>query len=418
MDERAVKKWMHGVKPAILMVTVQASFAGVNVVYKLAANDGMNLRLVVAYRLLFATAFISPIALFFERKKRPKLTGMVLFQAFCCGFFGGSLTHNLYLESLALTSATYAAAMLNLAPAITYIMAVSFGLERVVIGRIEGKAKVLGTLIGIGGAMVLTFYKGFEIRMWSTHVDLLHHHSHQPLPANHHPAFSNRTEHGAHVLGSMLAVGSCASYSLWLIIQTKMAERYPCHYSSTALTSLFGSIQAVGFALFTERDWSEWKLGWNIRLLTVAYTGLVASGICVSLIGWCVHKRGPLFASVFNPLMLVLVALAGSFLLDEKLHLGSVLGAGLIVCGLYVVLWGKHREMKRMDQLLIVPSKSNPESDASVQIVITTSRSINTSDNTESDTHHAAADADNNANRASSMVKDGVTQELPNNRGG
>lgn len=42
----------------------------------------------------------------------------------------------------------------------------------------------------------------------------------------------------------------------------------------------------------------------------------------MSLLGWCVHKRGPLFASVFTPLMLVLVALAGSFLLDEKLHLG------------------------------------------------------------------------------------------------
>lgn len=32
--------------------------------------------------------------------------------------------------------------------------------------------------------------------------------------------------------------------------------------------------------------------------------------------------RGPLFVSIFNPLMLVLVALAGSMVLDEKLHLG------------------------------------------------------------------------------------------------
>ncbi|KAI6701688.1 hypothetical protein NL676_016012 [Syzygium grande] len=394
MGEIAIKKCIDGAKPAILMVVVQASFAGVNVLYKLAANDGMNLRLVVAYRLLFATAFISPLALFFER---------------------GSLIQNLYLESLALTSATYAAAMLNLAPAITYIMAVSFGLERVVIGRIEGKAKVLGTSMGIGGAMVLTLYKGFEIRMWSTHVDLLHHHGHQLQPASLPPAFLNPAGHGAHVLGCMLAVGSCVCYSLWLILQTKMAERYPCHYSSTALISLFGSIQAVGFALCTERDWSEWKLGWNIRLLTVAYTGLVASGVCVSLLGWCVHKRGPLFASVFTPLMLVLVALAGSFLLDEKLHLGSLLGAGLIVCGLYVVLWGKRKEMRRMDQLATVPSKSITETNSSIQIVITTSRSINSSNDMENNSHHVAADADEIPNRASSMVKDGVAWELPNN---
>lgn len=101
-------------------------------------------------------------------------------------------------------------------------------LERVVIGTIEGKAKVLGTLMGIGGAMVLTFYKGFEVRMWSTHVDLLHQHGHQPRLANHHPAFSNHPEHGAHVLGSMLAIGNCVCYSLWLIIQVPFRTMRSC----------------------------------------------------------------------------------------------------------------------------------------------------------------------------------------------
>ncbi|KAF8014010.1 hypothetical protein BT93_I1772 [Corymbia citriodora subsp. variegata] len=330
--ERNVGKWIHGAKPVILTVVVQAAFAGVNVVYKLAANDGMKLRIIVASVSSPPppSSLLSPSSLKGDSnnkcsrtycqqlKKRPKLTGMVLFHAFCCGLFGGSLVQNLHLESLALTSTTYATAMANLGPAITYIMAVFFGLERVVIGRIEGKAKVLRTLMGIGGAMVLTFYKGFEIQMWSTHVNLLHY-GHQSLPANHHPAFLSSAKHGAHVQGPLFTIGSCIFFSLWLIIQTKMAKRYPCHYSSTALISFFGSIQAVGFARCTERDWSEWKLGWNVSLLTVAYS------------------RGSVLASIFNPLMLVLVALAGSFLLDEKLHLGSLLGAGLVVCGLYVV---------------------------------------------------------------------------------
>jgi hypothetical protein len=38
---------------------------------------------------------------------------------------------------------------------------------------------------------------------------------------------------------------------------------------------------------------------------------------------WCIKKRGPLFASVFNPLMLVIVAVLSSLLLNEKLHLGG-----------------------------------------------------------------------------------------------
>lgn len=51
-----------------------------------------------------------------------------------------------------------------------------------------------------------------------------------------------------------------------------MTKRYPCHYSSTALMSLMASIQSVVFALCKERDWNQWKLGWDIRLLAALYT--------------------------------------------------------------------------------------------------------------------------------------------------
>ena len=146
-----------------------------------------------------------------------------------------------------------------------------------------------------------------------------------------------------------------------------MSERYPCHYSSTALMCLMGSLQTVSCALCVENNrWSEWKLGWNIRLLAVSYSvclifsstliagnwnkmviqfivhiitnhrimqfpsftlslflqGTVASGIMITVTMWCVRMRGPLFVSVFSPLMLILVAIAGSLFLDEKLHLG------------------------------------------------------------------------------------------------
>lgn len=48
----------------------------------------------------------------------------------------------------------------------------------------------------------------------------------------------------------------------------------------------------------------------------------MASGVMFSLVAWCVKMRGPLFVSVFNPLLLVIVAIAGSLLLEEMLHLG------------------------------------------------------------------------------------------------
>lgn len=52
--------------------------------------------------------------------------------------------------------------------------------------------------------------------------------------------------------------------------QTKMSHDYPC-YSSTVLTCFSGAILAGIYALCTETRFTEWQLGWNIRLVASAY---------------------------------------------------------------------------------------------------------------------------------------------------
>ncbi|XP_012073992.1 WAT1-related protein At1g68170 [Jatropha curcas] len=358
-----IRKLVEGCKPVMIMVVVQVAYSGNNVLYKLAAIDGMSLRIISAYRFIFATAFMLPLALFFERKNRPKLTWTVLFQAFLCGLLGGSLFQNMYLKSLVLTSATFVSAMYNLVPAVTFILAISFGLEKLAIRTLAGKAKVVGTLMGIGGAMLLTFYKGVEINIWKTQIDLL-----KDYKSNGDGVVHLASSHSKHALGCLLAVASSFSYAFWLIIQAKMSERYPSPYSSTALMSLMASIQASVYAFCMEKDWSQWKLGWNIRLLTAAYAGIVVAGVMVTLVIWCVRLKGPVFVSIFNPLMLLCTAFAGSMFLDENLHLGSILGATMIVCGLYAVLWGKNAEMKKMSQLVL--SKSTSKEAETIELVI------------------------------------------------
>ncbi|PRQ20113.1 putative EamA domain-containing protein [Rosa chinensis] len=313
-------------KPVITMVAAQIAYAATGIFYKLAADSGMNLNILVAYRLMFSSAIIVPLALILER---------------------GSLSQNLFIEGLALTSPTFVAATANLIPAVTLIMAICFRLEKLTLGSHAGKAKLVGTVVGIGGAMIFTFFKGPELSIWSTHVDLLRGHHAAPSPSS----VSLHRSTGSHLLGSFSALGSAVSYAMWLTVQAKMSKRYPCPYSSTALMSVMGSIQSVAFALCLERDWSQWKLGWNIKLLTAAYTGIVSSGLVVVLISWCIRKRGPLFVSAFTPLCLVIVAIASSLLINEKLSLGSILGGILIVCGLYMVLWGKSKEMKSINNL-------------------------------------------------------------------
>ncbi|KAM1101694.1 hypothetical protein ACFX2B_007942 [Malus domestica] len=331
---------VQGLKPVMMMLVVQASYVGMNISYKLVAEVGMNFTILVAYRNMFSAALMLPLALIFERK-RPKLTLGILFQGFISGLLGATMAQNFYIESLGLTSATYAVAFNNLIPVITFLIALCFRMEKLALGTHAGRAKVVGTLVCVGGTMIFTFYKGHEIVIWSTDVNLLRKYSHQSSQVLHR---NTRTQ----LLGSVLALCSSISFALWLIFQKKMTRDYPCQYSSTALMSIMASIQSTAFALCKERDWSQWKLGWDIKLFTAVYSGVITSGLVLTLTAWCVLMRGPLFVAIFNPLGLLLVALAATLLLDEKLHLGSILGGVLIICGLYMVLWSQREELKTM----------------------------------------------------------------------
>ncbi|KAL1176694.1 hypothetical protein V6Z11_A04G177000 [Gossypium hirsutum] len=307
--------------------------------YKLAANDWMSSRVIVAYRFMFAAVIMVLLALIFEKLKlnlfcfQLKLVEKYSFKHFFVDYLG-SLVQNLYLESLVHTSATFVAAVVNLAPAFTFILAICFKMEKLAIITNAGKAKVFGTLIGIGGAMVFTFYKGIDINIWSTNVNLLKHHHHQEVGLG--PSYHGT---GHFAIGAVFGLLSCISFSL-----------------CTALMCLMGSVQGALYAVCTVRDWNQWKLGWNVRLLAVAFVGIIGSALYVLLLSWAVKLKGPLYAAIFNPLGLVLVAIVGSLLLDEKLHLGSIIGGLMIVCGVYVVLWGKATEMKQKTLSVPVPT--------------------------------------------------------------
>ncbi|CAH9082056.1 unnamed protein product [Cuscuta europaea] len=271
---------------------------------------------------------------------------MILVQAFFCALFGGSMNQNLFAESVVLTSPTFASAIVNLIPAFTFILAVPFGLEKVCLRTRAGQAKVAGTLLGIGGAMVLSFYKGAQLQIWST-------------PKIGHVAAAPQPPHtsGSHLLGVFMSLACVLSSAISLIFQAKMSKVYDCHYSSTALITVMGSLQSVVFAFCTERDWSQWKLGWNLRLLIVLYAGVIASALAITFTMCSLRMRGPLFVSVFTPLTLVFVAIVSTLFLKEELFLGCVIGAVTIIAGLYMVIWGKKAEMKNISNV-ITPSRS------------------------------------------------------------
>ncbi|KXG26293.1 hypothetical protein SORBI_3006G077500 [Sorghum bicolor] len=348
---------VHRAKPAMAMVAVEFVFSALQIFIKLALDDGMDVRVLVAYRLMFATAFLCPLAFLLERKKRPPLTMKVVLGLFLCGLFGIAINQNLLVLAMKLTnSTTIVTALSNLTPQSTFIVAILTRQEMVKLGKASGRAKLAGTLVGLGGAMLVTFYRGPEIgfmhRLALTAGGLRDAHAQHGGGGGH----AGTTTTAARIVGSFLAITSCFSYAIWLSIQAKVGEVFPCHYSIAALVCLSGAVQSALLALCFRRDSPHWRLGLDVRLYSSAYAGVVASGLAFPLMSWCLRKRGPLYVAMFGPLIIVFVAVLSSIFLDETLHLGIVLGAVLIVAGLYMVLWGKAREAQEKEAAAAAPA--------------------------------------------------------------
>jgi drug/metabolite transporter (DMT)-like permease len=174
------------------------------------------------------------------------------------------MAQNLYIAGMKFTSATFASATTNLLPACTFVIALVFRYEKFAIRSLSSQAKVAGTLLGVGGAMLLTFYKGVDITPWHSNLNLV-----ATLTQHHHHTTTTTTNYA---MGSLLCVCSCFFYALWIVVQAKLSNEYPFHYSSTALMCIMTTLQSSIFALCFDRDASQWRLKFDIRLLSCAYS--------------------------------------------------------------------------------------------------------------------------------------------------
>lgn len=98
------------------------------------------------------------------------------------------------------------------------------------------------------------------------------------------------------------------------------------------------------------RGSEQWAIRWDKKLLTAVYSGVMCSGIAYYLQGVVLRERGPVFVTAFNPLCLIIVAAVGSLFLSEDITRGRVIGAVIIVIGLYMLIWGKSDEHEDDDK--------------------------------------------------------------------
>ncbi|OAY73826.1 WAT1-related protein [Ananas comosus] len=331
-------------KPYIAMVSLQFGYAGMNVITKVSLNHGMSHYVLVVYRHAFATLSIAPFALILERKVRPKMTLKIFLQIFVLALLGPVIDQNFYYAGLKFTSPTFSCAMSNILPAMTFVMAVIFRMEKLDMKKMRCQAKVAGTLVTVAGAMLMTLYKGPIMEMvWTRHG---HSHGAAEAPGSSAADPSSRDW----FLGSMFLIIATLAWASLFILQAVTLKQYSAQLSLTTLICFVGTLQAIVVTFVVEHKPSVWTIGFDMNLLAAAYAGIVTSSIAYYVQGLVIEKRGPVFASAFSPLMMIIVAIMGSFILAEKIYLGGVLGAVLIVMGLYSVLWGKYRENKEQKE--------------------------------------------------------------------
>ncbi|CAF2143967.1 hypothetical protein BRARA_B03399 [Brassica rapa] len=319
-------------KAVFMMSIINIALSVVNVVFKKMLDQGINRMVATTYRLAAGTLFLIPFAIFLERHNRPKLTGRILCSLFFSALLGTSLVQYFFLVGLHNTSSTFALAFSNMVPSVTFALALVFRQETLNIKSNIGRAKVLGTMICVCGALVLTLYKG-------------------PALTRQNAQMHTQTSNGSTTsvtqkwaVGSVMLIISILIWSLWFIVQGKICQTYPCKYTSTTILSFFGVIQSALLSLISERSISMWVLKERFQVLSLLYSGIVGSGLCYVGVSWCLQQRGPVFTSSFIPLIQVFAAFFSFSFLHEQIYCGSVIGSTVIIVGLYILLWGKSKD--------------------------------------------------------------------------
>ncbi|KAF7838096.1 WAT1-related protein [Senna tora] len=315
--------------PAIGMIFLQFYYAAQAMLTRAALLQGMSARVFVTYRQAIATLALAPFLLSFKRRHsfKTSLGFWNLSLMFLTSLTGVTVNQNAYFEGLHLSSSTVTTAMTNLVPAVTFFITAIVGLEKIELRSVRSLAKIIGTVLCVGGAITMALLKGQKL----LHMDFL------------------LSRHGGDnwLLGCALLLICSFAWSFWMIMLVPISSSCPDHVLSTFWMCLMATIQTAIFTLVYEHDFQVWILNSPIQYSCCLYAG-IGSAVTYFIQCWCISKRGPLYSAMFTPLCTVITAIISITLLHEQLYVGRLIGALGVIVGLYVVLWGKAKEAEEI----------------------------------------------------------------------
>lgn len=128
------------------------------------------------------------------------------------------------------------------------------------LNRKDGIAKVVGTLVSVAGASIITLYKGPVVYASASTV----HKSHL--------IFSLGDAMGKNwTLGGICLIGHCLCWSSWIVLQAPILKKYPAQLSVTSYTSFFSILQFLAITVSVERNTQAWQVHSSGELFSILY---------------------------------------------------------------------------------------------------------------------------------------------------
>ncbi|KAK9138604.1 hypothetical protein Sjap_009198 [Stephania japonica] len=283
--------------PHASMIAYQIIAAAYIVLSQVILVQGISSPILLFYQFILATVFMIILAFIFERI---------------------TFVQNMMMACLYFINGTVEAAVLNMIPIFTYLLSIISRQDKAMLSTLWGKGKLLGTLLSVSGSLTLMLWNGPSVIKLSTSIQA--------------------ASLGRWALGlAMVTTGVLGASG-------PMTKLYAAETSLTAIMFAFATLQQGVIAAILKHNSCQWKLKWNLELVNIFVGGTLNTGVGNLLLTYSSSVKGPVFVGSFYPLSLVLTTILETAFLRSTLDLGRIVGAVMILVGLYIFLWSKAKE--------------------------------------------------------------------------
>lgn len=245
-------------------------------------------RFTLAGLLLLPLAFLSGPGGRLERRDLLPMTGI--------GLIGVTLTQSVFTIGVGLTTAANTALVYSTAPVWGMLLGFALGWER---PRASGILGVGLCLLGVASIV----YGGLSFA-------------------------------GTSLTGDVLILAAAVCWGSYTVLSSRLLRRYSA-LATAAYAMTFGGLAAFPLAALDPTEFDLSALDGS-TWFAAAYSGICSSAFGFAAWGWGVSRVGPNRVLIYQYLVTLTGVSAGILLLGEGFGPGQLLGAAVIICGVYL----------------------------------------------------------------------------------